>query len=85
VCAVGEVLVYEGTWVGVAGTGQRQVMCWRSCVMRYAGSTGCLAGVSSSPGIRRGSLYTSSATDACKSALNDVRMPRRMRGSAAVQ
>jgi hypothetical protein len=34
----------------VAGTGRRRVMCWRSCVMRYAGSTGCLAGGSSSPG-----------------------------------
>jgi hypothetical protein len=53
--------------------------------MRYAGSTGCLAGVSSSPGICRGSPDTSSATDACKSGLNDVRMPTRTRESASVQ
>jgi hypothetical protein len=53
--------------------------------MSYAGSTGCLAGVSSSPGIIRGSPYTSSATDACKSAVNVVRMPRTTRGSASVQ
>jgi hypothetical protein len=33
--------------------------------MRSAGSLGLVAGVSSSPGILRGSPYTSSATDAC--------------------
>jgi hypothetical protein len=31
------------------------------------------------------SLYTSSADDACRSALNEERMPRRTRGSASVQ
>jgi hypothetical protein len=69
----------------VAGTGLRRSMCSRSCVMRCADSTGCALGVSSSQGILRGSPYTSSATDACRSALNDVRMPRRTRGSVSVQ
>jgi hypothetical protein len=69
----------------VAGTGLKRAICWRSCVMRCAGSRGWSLGVSSSPGIRKGSPYTSSATDACRSALNDVRMPRRTRGGASVQ
>jgi hypothetical protein len=69
----------------VAGTSRRRVMCWRSSVMRYAGSTGCLVGVSSSHEIRKGSPSTSSTTDACKSSLNDVWMPRRTKGSASVQ
>jgi hypothetical protein len=53
----------------VAGTGLRQAMCWHSCVMRCAGSRGCAIGISSSPRILKGSPYTSSATDACKSTL----------------
>jgi hypothetical protein len=69
----------------VAGTGLRWAMCWHSCVMRCAGSTGCALGVSSSPGILKGFPYTSSATDACRSTLKDVRIPRRMRGSVSVQ
>jgi hypothetical protein len=67
-----------------AGTGLRRAMCRRSCVMRCSGSAGSAVGVSSSPGILRGSPYTSSATDACRSALNDVWIPRRTRGSASV-
>jgi hypothetical protein len=69
----------------VAGTGLRRSIRWLSCVMRCAGSTGWSLGVSSSPGILKGSPYTSSATDACRSSLNDVRMPRRTKGSASVQ
>jgi hypothetical protein len=42
-------------------------------------------GVSSSPGILSGSPYTSSATDACRSSLNAVRIPRITRGRASVQ
>jgi hypothetical protein len=53
--------------------------------MRCAGSIGWLLGISSSPAILEGSPYTSSDTDACRSASNDVRMPRGMRGSASVQ
>jgi hypothetical protein len=56
------------TW-RAAGTGLRRTMCRRSAVMRCAGSTGSAVGASSSPGILRGSPYTSSATDACKSSL----------------
>ena len=41
-------------------------------------------GTSSSPGIRRGSPYTSSAADDCKSSLYTVRMPRRTIGNASV-
>jgi hypothetical protein len=40
--------------------------------MRCIGSTESDVEVSSSPGIRKGSPYTSSATDACRSALNAV-------------
>jgi hypothetical protein len=56
ICAVGEVLVYEGTWSAwhVAETGWRRIICWRNCVMRYAGSTGCLVGVSSLAGHPQG-------------------------------
>jgi hypothetical protein len=67
-----------------AKSGLRRAMCWRSSVMRFAGSTGLADGVSSSPGILRGSLYTSSATDLCMSSLNAMRIPRRTRGSASV-
>jgi hypothetical protein len=67
-----------------AGTGRRRAMCLRSWVMKCAGSTGFAAGVNSSPGIRRGSPYTSSATDACRSALYAVRTPSRTNGSASV-
>jgi hypothetical protein len=52
--------------------------------MRCAGSTGSAVGVSSSPGSLRGSPDTSSATDACRSYLKAVRIPRRTRGSASV-
>jgi hypothetical protein len=48
----------------VAGTGLKRAMCWRSCVIRYAVSTECAIGVSSSSGILRGSPYSSSATAA---------------------
>jgi hypothetical protein len=68
----------------VAGTGLRRAMCWRSCVMRCAGSIGCVFGVRNSPGILSYSPYTSSA-DACRSALNKARIPRRTRGNASVQ
>jgi hypothetical protein len=67
-----------------AGTGLRWAMCRRSCVTRWAGSAGSAAGVSSSPGIRRGSPYTSSATDPPRSVLYDVQIPRRTSGSASV-
>jgi hypothetical protein len=53
--------------------------------MKCAGSTGSAVGASSSPGILRGSPYTSSDADACRSSLNAVRIPRRTRGSASVQ
>jgi hypothetical protein len=69
----------------VAGTGLRRAMCWRSCVMRCADSTGCAIGVSSLPRILRGSPYMTSATDDCRSALKAVRIPSRPRGSASVQ
>jgi hypothetical protein len=38
----------------------RRAICWCSCVMRCAGSTGSDVGASSSPGILWGSSYTSS-------------------------
>jgi hypothetical protein len=60
-------------------------MCWHSCVIRCAGSTGSVVGVSSSPGILRGSPYTSSATDVYRSTLKDVQIPRRVRRSTSVQ
>jgi hypothetical protein len=59
-------------------------MFWRSLVIRCIGATGSAVRVSSSPGIRRGSPYMSSATDACRSSLNGVRILRRTRGSASV-
>jgi hypothetical protein len=68
-----------------AGTGLRRAMCRCSCVMRCVGSTGCVLGICSSPGNLKGSLYKNSATDACRSALKDVWIPRRMRGNASVQ
>jgi hypothetical protein len=40
---------------------------------------------SRSLGILKGSPYTSSATDACRSALKNVRIPRRTRGSVCFQ
>jgi hypothetical protein len=49
------------------------------------GSTVPAVGVNSSPGMCRGSTYTSSATDACRSSLKAVRMARRTIGSASVQ
>jgi hypothetical protein len=52
--------------------------------MRCDGSTVLVVGFSSSPGTRRGSPYTSSATDACRSSLKAVRMPSRKIGSASV-
>jgi hypothetical protein len=67
--------------------GLRRAMCWRSWVMRCAGSTESAVGVSSSLGILRGLPYTSSATNAYRSALkalNAVRIPRRTKGSAYV-
>jgi hypothetical protein len=39
--------------------------------MKCAGSTGSVVGASNSPGILRGSPYTSSATDTYRSSLND--------------
>jgi hypothetical protein len=55
-------------------------MCWQSSVMRNAGSSGLALGVSRLLAILRGLPYTSSATDACGSTLNAVRIPRRTRG-----
>jgi hypothetical protein len=60
-------------------------VCWRSCVMRCADSIRCVLQISSSPGILKSSQYTSSATDACRSTLNDVWIPWKTRGSASVQ
>jgi hypothetical protein len=51
--------------------------------MRCASSTGSAVGVISSLEILRGSSYTSSAIVAYRSAMNDVRIPRRTRGSAS--
>jgi hypothetical protein len=51
--------VAEEAW-RAAATGLMRVMCWRSSVMRSARSTGLALGVSSWPGILRGSPYTSS-------------------------
>jgi hypothetical protein len=48
-----------------------------------AGSTGSAAGVSRLLGIFRGSSYTSSATEACRSTLNAVRILRRTRRSTS--
>jgi hypothetical protein len=45
------------------GVDLRRAICYRSSEVRQAGSTVLAAGVSSSPGILRGSPYTSSATD----------------------
>jgi hypothetical protein len=59
-----------------AGSGLRRAMCWRSLVMGSAGSTGLALGISSSPGILKGSPYTSSATDACRSSLKENRGKR---------
>jgi hypothetical protein len=67
-----------------AGTALRRAMFWRTSVMRSAGSTGLALGVSSSLGILKDSLYTSSATDACRSSLKALWIPRRTRGSASV-
>jgi hypothetical protein len=75
--------VAEKEW-RAAATGLKRAMYRRSCAMRCAGFTWSAVGVSGSPGIRRSSPYTSSATDACRSALNDARIPRRTRGSASV-
>jgi hypothetical protein len=69
----------------IARTGLRRAICWRSCVMRCASSTGCAIDVSSLQAILRGSPYTSSATNACRFALKDVWIPSRKRGSASVQ
>jgi hypothetical protein len=69
----------------VAGIGLSLAMCLRSCVMRWDASGGCVEGVSSSPGILWGSPYTSSATEACRSVLQAVRIPRRTSESASVQ
>jgi hypothetical protein len=71
-------------WPG-GGIGLRRAIYLRSSVMRCAGSTGSVVGVSNSPGILSGSPYTSSATDACRSSLNAVPFPRRTRGSASIQ
>jgi hypothetical protein len=57
-------------------------MCWRRCDVRSAGYTGAAVGVNSSLRVLRGSQYTNSATDACRSALNAVRIPRRAKGGA---
>jgi hypothetical protein len=52
--------------------------------MRCSVSTVSAVGVSSSQCILRGSPYTSSATEACRSSLYAVRIPRRTKGSASV-
>jgi hypothetical protein len=61
----------------VAETGRRRAMCWRNCVIRCAGSIGCVFCVRNSPGILNGSPYTSSADDVCRSSLNEELIPRR--------
>jgi hypothetical protein len=55
------------TWRAVR-TGLRWAMCWRSSMVRCAGFTGLAVGASSSLGILRVLLYTSLATDACRSS-----------------
>jgi hypothetical protein len=45
--------------------------------MRSAEFTGLALGVNSPAGILKGSPYTSSATDNCRSSLKAVRIPRR--------
>jgi hypothetical protein len=67
-----------------AGSGQRRSICCQSSVMRCAGSIGLAVGVSSLPGVLRGVPYMSSVTDACRSSLNAVQIPRRTKGSTSV-
>jgi hypothetical protein len=67
-----------------AGTGLRRAMWWQSCVMRCTVSTESAVRVCSLPRIVRGSPYISSATDACRSALNAMRIPRRTKERASV-
>jgi hypothetical protein len=57
--------------------------CAGRAVVRCAGSAGSIAGVSSLPGMLEGSLYTSSATDACRSSANAVWIQRKTGGSAS--
>jgi hypothetical protein len=76
---------YSGEAWRVTGISLRRAICGRSSVIRCAGFTGSAVGVTSSPGILGGSLYTSSAADSCRSSLNAVRIPRRTSGSASVQ
>jgi hypothetical protein len=52
--------------------------------MRCAEFTWSAVGAGSSPGSLRFSPYKSSATDACRSSLNAVRIPKRTRGSVSV-
>jgi hypothetical protein len=47
--------------------------------MRSARSTGMALGVSSSLGTLKGLPYTSLATDACRSSMKVVRIPRRIK------
>jgi hypothetical protein len=56
--------------------------CAGGAVVRCAGSAGLVAGVSSLLGMLEGSLYTSSATDACRSSVNAVWIQRRTGGEA---
>jgi hypothetical protein len=67
-----------------ARTGLRRGHELAELVVRWDQSTGLAVGVSSSQGILRGSPYTSSATDAYKSSLNAVRIPRITTGNASV-
>jgi hypothetical protein len=87
VCSFLEVVVHECRQGGVA-------CCWNwseaghvlaEFCEHVARSIGLVVGVSRSPSILRASPYMSSATDACMSSLNAVRIPRRTRGSASVQ
>jgi hypothetical protein len=55
--------------------------CAGGAVVRCAGFAGLVAGVSSLLGMLEGSLYTSSATDACRSSMNAVWIQRRTGGS----
>jgi hypothetical protein len=57
--------------------------CAGGAVVRCAGFAGSVAGVSSLPGMLEGLLYTSLATDACRSSVNAVWIQRRTRGSAS--
>jgi hypothetical protein len=69
----------RGVLLGLAEGGT----CAGGAVVSCAGSAGSVARVSSLLGMLEGSLYMSSATDACRFSLNAVWIQRRTEGSAS--